>query len=90
MKQIAQESEKTKRARQKLKKKIENMEKKITPQALKAKSQEIAQWIERHSASRVPVHKDISLFDHNRNSAKRSRSVEKFAEELAAELKLKS
>lgn len=87
LKIIAEESEKTKKSRQKLKEQIEKTEKKLTPKALQDKSQEIAGWIERHSSDRITVEKDISLFDQNRNSAKMSRAIEKLAEELAMELK---
>jgi hypothetical protein len=85
MKIVAEESEKTKKAREKLKQKLDKTDKKITQQALKDKSQEIMEWIERHSADRISVEKDISLFDQNRNSAKMSRTIEKLAEELKNE-----
>lgn len=82
LKIIAEESEKTKRAREKLRAKLDRTDKKITEKALQDKSQEIASWIERHSSDRLSVDKDISLFDQNRNSAKMSKSIEKLAEEL--------
>lgn len=82
LKIIAEESEKTKRAREKLKAKLDRTDKKITEKALKDKSQEIASWIERHSSDRLSVDKDISLFDQNRNSAKMSKTIEKLAEDL--------
>lgn len=88
---IAEESSKTKKAREKLKSKLDAAEKKLKNQpiekSLGKKSQEIAKWIERHSQDRLTVKKDISLFDQNRNSAKMSRNIEKRAEELASELK---
>jgi hypothetical protein len=87
MKIIAEESEKTKKAREKLKQKINRTDKKLTEKALQDTSQEIAGWIERHASDRISVEKDISLFDQNRNSAKMSRAVEKLAEELAKDLK---
>ena len=79
---VAEESAKTKKARAKLKEKLDATDKRITPEALEKKSQEISQWIERHSNDRLPVKKDISLFDQNQNSAKMSRNTEKMAEEL--------
>ena len=85
---VAEESEKTKKARAKLKEKLDRAEKKVKGEGLEKKSQEIAEWIERHSHDRVVVKKDISLFDQNRNSAKMSRSLEKMAEELAEQLKI--
>ena len=85
LKIIADESEKTKKVRAKLKERLDKTDKKLTDEALKAKSKEIAGWIERHSSDRVSVQKEISLFDQNRNSAKMSRSIEKLAEELKNE-----
>lgn len=80
---IVEESQKTKKARKKLRDRMDNLEKKVTPQALKRKSEEISRWIERHAAGRVVVKKDIPLFDKNANPAKPSRGIEKIAEELA-------
>jgi predicted amino acid-binding ACT domain protein len=85
---LAEESGKTKKARAKLKCKLEATEKKLQTQNLDKKSQEISKWIERHANDRVSVKKDISLFDQNRNSAKMSRNIEKLAEELALDLKI--
>jgi hypothetical protein len=79
---LAEESAKTKKARAKLKEKLDATDKKVTPQALEKKSQEISKWIERHAHDRVVVKKDISLFDQNQNSAKMSRNIEKVAEEI--------
>ncbi|MGD0664353.1 MAG: hypothetical protein ABSA17_01305 [Rhabdochlamydiaceae bacterium] len=88
LKIIAEESDKTKKARLKLKQKLDRSDKKLTEKALQDKSQEIAGWIERHASDRISVEKEISLFDQNRNSAKMSRSIEKLAEELAKDLKI--
>ena len=84
---LAEESGKTKKARAKLKNKLDATEKKLKNQTLDKKSQEISKWIERHAGDRVSVKNDISLFDQNRNSAKMSRNIEKLAEELAVDLK---
>ena len=83
---LIEESSKTKKAREKLKEKLDAADKKITPEALKRKSQEISKWIERHADGRVSVKKDISLFDQNQNSVKISRNTEKVIEELKREL----
>ena len=82
MKVVVGESEKTKKAREKLKQKLEKADKKLTETALRNKSQEIAERIDRHSSDRISVEKDLSLFDQNRNSAKMSRLVEKLAASL--------
>ena len=67
--QIAEESPKTRKAREKLKKQLEANDKKITPQALERKSIEIHRWIARHAQNRVILKsKSISLFDENQNA----------------------
>ena len=85
---IAEESAKTKKARRKLKERLDEVEKKMTPEALEQKSQEVQRRIARHASDRVPVQKEISLFDKNRNSARSSRAVEKLAQELSETLGL--
>ncbi len=84
---LVDESGKTKKARAKLKQKLEATEKKLKSAKLEKKSQEISRWIQRHTNDRISVKKDISLFDQNRNSAKMSRAIEKLAEELDQDLK---
>lgn len=79
-KKLALESEKTKKAREKLRKKLESLEQKITPQALERKSVEIQRWIARHAPQRTVLkQKTISLFDENKNTAEVSLKVAKFA-----------
>jgi hypothetical protein len=80
---IAEESEKTKKARAKLEERLRTQEKHVTKAALFTKSQEIKNWIDRHASEREVVDKDISLFDQNRNSAKESRNIAKLQQELA-------
>lgn len=80
---IAEESSKTKKARKKLKERLEELEKGFTPEALEKKSQEVQRRIARHAPDRVAVEKDLSLFDRNQNPAKPSRAVAKLAEELS-------
>lgn len=83
---IAEESSKTRKAREKLKKQLAAVEKKITPQALEKKAIEIHRWIERHASSRVVLKsKSISLFDQNQNAAKLSSKVAAIAEQLKTE-----
>lgn len=88
-KKLAEESEKTKRARQKLKRRLEMIEQQVTPKALEKKSIEIHRWIARHAAQRVVLRtKAISLFDENKNTAETSRRIAKLAETLQKELVL--
>jgi hypothetical protein len=85
-KNIAEESSKTRKAREKLKKQLDAFEKKITPQALEKKTIEIHRWIARHASHRVVLRsKDISLFDENQNTAKISERVTKLADQIKKE-----
>jgi len=86
-KKYAKESLKTQKAREKLKKQLEDVERKITQEALKEKSEEIHNWIARHAHSRITLkNKNISLFDENENTAKLSGRVAELAKGLKEEL----
>jgi hypothetical protein len=79
----AEESLKTRKAREKLKKQFDEVEKQITPQALEKKTLEIHQWIARHARHRVVLKlKTISLFDENQNAAGLSSRVSAIAKQL--------
>lgn len=82
-KEIAEESAKTRKVREKLKKQLESFDQKITAPALKKKLTEIYRWIERHASQRVVLkEKSISLFDENRNAAEFSQRVGSLVEKL--------
>ena len=82
-KQLADESVKTQKAREKLKRQLEVFDKKITPQALKRKTIEIHRWIEHYAQQRVVLKaKSICLFDENQNAASLSQRVSDLAEKL--------
>ncbi len=81
-KQFAEESSKTRKAREKLKKQLDALDKHISPQALKKKSIEIHRWIERHAPHRVVIPTKISLFDENQNTAGLSHRVSSLAEQI--------
>lgn len=84
---FAEESQKTQKAREKLKKKLEALDQKITPQALEKKTIEIHRWIARHASSRVPLkNKSISLFDENQNAADLSQRVRLLADQCNKKL----
>lgn len=84
---LALESEKTKRAREKLKRRLESIDKKVTPQALERKSVEIHRWIARHASHRIVLRtKAISLFDENKNTAETSGKIAKLAINISREL----
>lgn len=85
-KPFAEESAKTRKAREKLRKKLEALEKKITPQALEKKTIEIHRWIERHASQRTVLRsKTFSLFDENQNTAELSKKVVELAEQIKKE-----
>lgn len=82
-KQIAEESLKTKKAREKLLKRLKEQESRITKEALDKKTIEIHKWISRHADQRVTLRdKTISLFDENQNAAEISQKILKIAEKL--------
>lgn len=82
-KKLAEESDKTKKAREKLKRRLMDMEKKVTEQALERKNMEIHRWIARHAPQRVVLRtKNISLFDENQNTAEISQKISKVALQL--------
>ncbi len=77
------------KAREKLRKRLEAVEKKITEQALEKKSVEIHKWISKNISERVVLYtKNISLFDENQNTAKVSQRVNAVAEKIQKEMKL--
>jgi hypothetical protein len=85
---VVTESVRVRRAREKLKKRTEAMEQKITVQALEKKSLEIHQWIAKHASDRVILYaKEISLFDENQNTAKVSQKVSLLAEKIQKEIR---
>ncbi|MCB1080292.1 MAG: hypothetical protein KDK69_00585 [Chlamydiia bacterium] len=80
---LAEESHKTKKTREKLRKHLAEMDENITPQALKRKSSEIHRWITRHASERIVLRsKSISLFDENQNTAELSQKVALVVEQL--------
>ena len=73
---IAKESSKTKKVREKLERRLQLIERKITPEELQKKRIEIHHWIARHAQHRVVLKdKNISLFDENENAAQSSQKV---------------
>lgn len=80
---IAEESLKTQKAREKLKRQLDAFDKKITPQALEKKNIEIHRWIARQAPNRIALKtKSISLFDENQNTANLSQRVALLAEQI--------
>lgn len=85
-KELANESLKTRKAREKLQKRFELMDAHITKEAVEKKTHEIHRWISRHADRRVSLRdKSISLFDENQNAAAASLKIAKAIEELQKE-----
>ena len=88
---LAEESAKTRKAREKLKRQLDAFDEKITPQALEKKTIEIHRWIARHASTRVALKtKSISLFDENQNAAGLSQRVGLLAEQIKKDFHLVS
>ena len=84
---LVEESEKTKKVREKLIKKFQVYDAKITPEALKKKRTEIHRWIARHAHHRVALkNKNISLFDENQNAAKLSTRITSLADKIREDI----
>ncbi len=77
------------KAREKLRKRLEAVDVKITEQALEKKSMEIHKWISKNTAERVILYsRNISLFDENQNTARVSHRVNALAEKIQGEMNL--
>ncbi|MBN1915156.1 MAG: hypothetical protein JW769_04640 [Parachlamydiales bacterium] len=88
MKKPVKESDKTKRAREKLEKQLEAIERRITPAQLEKKNLEIHHWIACNARHRVVLQKkNIALFDENQNVAQTSKSIQKIAASLQNQMK---
>ena len=86
-KATVEESVKTRKTREKLKRRLDALEKKITPQALKEKVIEIHRWIAMNAGHRVLLRtKEISLFDENQNTADVSRKISSIADQVQKEI----
>lgn len=86
-KSIAPESSKTKRAREKLRKHLEEQDLLITPQALADTVDKIYKKIADNVSQRVLLEnkEDLRLFDHNTNPARLSSKVAQIAKMLQSE-----
>jgi predicted DNA-binding helix-hairpin-helix protein len=85
---VAEESERTKKAREKIQGQMERISARITPESLQKKSAEIQDWIARHSNIRETLKdKSITLFAENQNSASYSSRIDQIRKELGENLK---
>ena len=83
---IAQESVKTKRAREKLLKQWETDKQQITPKAIAETIDKMRKWIADNAKHRVPIKEKIELFNQNQNAAVISRKVQQFADKLKSDM----
>lgn len=82
-KDVMEESFKTKKMREKLKKHFETIDAQVTQQELNRKIVEIHRWISRHAMQRVTLKsKTVSLFDGNQNAAQISQKIASIASQL--------
>lgn len=80
----AKESKQVEKARKKLKLQIQEEHQFVTENALRKVSQDIKNWISRHSKERVKLRQTFSLFDENQHSEKtHSRYVKHLLQTLA-------
>ncbi|MBS0627226.1 MAG: hypothetical protein JSS09_03330 [Verrucomicrobia bacterium] len=87
LKKLAEESAQTRKMREKLQNKLEKLEEKITPEALKKKVSEIHKWIAKNGKDRIVLRcKTISLFDGNQNTAQISRKILSIMEQIQKDM----
>lgn len=88
-KRIAPESQKTRRAREKLRRQWEEQDQLITEKALAETVDKIHKWIAANAMNRVTLkNKDIRLFDQNQNAALLSKKVQKFSQKIQFDMEL--
>jgi hypothetical protein len=75
---FAKESDKTRKARMRLKEYFDLIDKHITPDILGKKRMEIQKWLAKHASEKTVLSKkNICLFDGNKNAAKSSPTISK-------------
>lgn len=85
MKIVAEESDQTKRAREKVRRLIDGQKKGITKEALLQKIADIQRHIAKNASSRVELPKErVSLFDQNVPFEQSADSVEKIVQKILA------
>lgn len=85
---IADESRQIAKARKKLQKKLDVMDRQFTDSALKETVERIYDWLDKNSTSRIPLsNKKIRLFDGNNHPAAPSSVNQKFRDTLIKEHK---
>lgn len=87
-KKEVKESKAVLRARRKLEEQIKDEEKQITPDAIKAASEAIRYYIERHGDERIKLKEKVSFFDGNAHMAPtKSKAILKLMKKLEIENK---
>jgi hypothetical protein len=84
---IAPESQKTRKAREKLLKQWDAEKKQFTPKAIEETVDKIHKWIADNAKHRVPIkEKSIRLFNQNKDAAAISKKVGQIAEKLKVDI----
>ncbi len=88
-KEIAPESIKTKRAREKLRKRWESEKELFTPKALQKTIEKIHKWIADNAKNRISIKEksSIKLFNQNKDAAEISKKLQVFAENLKKDMR---
>lgn len=87
--EVVEESAKTKKTREKLKKLMDRIDSFTTQQAIERKLAEIHRWIARNSIERIPLKsKEISLFDENKHAARVSQRVKNLTNVIRSKMSL--
>ncbi len=82
--EIALESSKTRKAREKLREQWAKQDLLITASALASTIEKIHQWIASNAMHRVVLkNKEIRLFDQNKNAASLSRKIQEIANRIS-------
>lgn len=83
---IVEESAQTRKTREKIKKKNEFLDQRITVQALEEKAIEIHKWLAKQGSERITLRsKGVCLFDENQNAAEMSRKMQGLADQIRRE-----
>jgi hypothetical protein len=87
-KKCAKESPHVQRTRSRLKKRLHEIDTKVTPNALREVSHTIYQWLRRHEGERIPLSdRPIKVFDENQHPEKvTSQYIQAMIQDLAKEI----
>lgn len=87
-KKCAKESPHVQRTRSRLKKRLNEIDNQVTPNALREVSQNIYKWLRRHEGERIPLsERPIKIFDENQHPEKISSNyIQNMMQDLKKEI----